>query len=161
MAELRGCHFPAELHYEPASHLWFAAEDSTTWRVGVTPFGVAIAGEILFFTPKPAGRELGAGRAFGLLEAGKTVFPVKTPLAATLVDANEALSDSAALMNSDPYAAWLVKLKIDPALAATRLLSWQQAEAEIAAQMDLWRFEHLRDFVPPLLGEGAKGRADV
>ncbi|CAM5481296.1 Glycine cleavage system H protein [Thauera mechernichensis] len=157
MAELRGCPFPEELRYDPDNHLWFAAERDDLWRVGVTPFGVAIAGEILLFTAKPTGRKLEAGRAFGLLEAGKTVFPVKTPVAAEIADANDALATSAALMNRDAYAAWLVRLRIAPAQTAGRLLPWARAQALIAAQMDLWRFENLAAFQAPLLGEGAKG----
>lgn len=157
MAELRGCRFPEDLRYDPANHLWFAAEADDVWRVGVTPFGVAIAGEILLFTPKPARRTLTAGRAFGLLEAGKTVFPVKTPVDATLVEGNDALSHSAALMNTDAYAAWLVRLRIAPADATSHLLSWEEARVGITAQMDLWRFDNLQGFQAPLLGEGAKG----
>ncbi len=157
MAELRGCTFPDALRYDPASHLWFAEEPDNVWRVGVTPFGVAISGEILLFTPKPAGRALDAGRAFGLLEAGKTVFPVKTPVAAELLEGNEALGASAALMNTDAYAAWLVRLRIAPQDAAHHLLAWPAARAGIEAQMDLWRFDDLAGFRAPLVGEGAKG----
>ncbi len=157
MAELRGCLFLEDLRYDAANHLWFAAEADDIWRVGVTPFGIAIAGEILLFTPKPAGRTLAAGRAFGLLEAGKTVFPVKTPLDAELVEGNEALAGSAALMNKEPYAAWLVRLRIPAPAAAAHLLDWPAARAAIATQMDLWRFDDLQGFRPPLLGEGAKG----
>jgi glycine cleavage system H protein len=156
MVDVRGCDFPADLHYHPGSHLWFAAEGDGIWRVGVTPFGVAIAGEILLFTSKPAGRKLAAGRAFGLLEAGKTVFAVKTPLAADLLDSNPALAHGAGRMNVDAYAAWLVKLRLDPAQVEQSLLPWPQARAEIEAQMDLWRFEQLADFRPPLLGAAAR-----
>lgn len=157
MAELRGCPFPENLRYDPENHLWFAAEAGDVWRVGVTPFGVAIAGEILLFTTKPPGRHLDAGRAFGLLEAGKTVFPVKTPVAAELVEGNDALAASATLMNHDAYAAWLVRLRIRAEDAEACLLSWPQARPAIEAQMDLWRFEALAGFRAPLLGEGARG----
>jgi glycine cleavage system H protein len=156
MAELRGCPFPDDLLYHAESHLWFAADGEDVYRVGVTPFGVAIAGEILLFTPKRNGLQLDAGRAFGLLEAGKTVFPVKTPVAAEIVDANAALSDSARAMNADAYAAWLVRLRIAPEATAA-LLPWPAARAGIEAQMDLWRFDDLAAFQAPLLGEGAKG----
>lgn len=156
MAELRGCAFPDELLYHPQTHLWFAPEGDGVYRVGVTPFGVAIAGEILFFTPKRAGLALDAGRAFGLLEAGKTVFPVKTPVAAQIVEGNEALARSARLMNGDAYAAWLVKLRVGDGEEAA-LLSWPAARADIEAQMDLWRFDDLTNFQAPLVGEGAKG----
>jgi glycine cleavage system H protein len=81
MALLRGCDFPDTLLYHPDSHLWFAPAGDGLYRVGVTQFGIALSGEILLFTPKPVGALMDAGRSFGLLEAGKTVFPVKTPFA--------------------------------------------------------------------------------
>lgn len=156
MAELRGCHFPEDLSYDPANHLWFAPEGTRIWRVGVTPFGVAIAGDILLFTPKAPGRLLAPGRAFGLLEAGKTVFPVKTPVAAELLEGNEALAHSARIMNQDPYGAWLARLRIAPEIAATALQPWLAARAAIEALMDLWRFEDLAAFQTPLLDDGSR-----
>ena len=38
------------------------------------------------------------------------------PVEAMLVEGNEALSSSAAQMNTDAYAAWLVRLRIAPVL---------------------------------------------
>ncbi|MCW5580839.1 MAG: hypothetical protein KIS72_05840 [Luteimonas sp.] len=95
MPNLRGCDFPADLLYHPDSHLWFAPLGGSRYRVGISRFGVALAGEILLFTPKPTGVELAAGRGFGLLEAGKTVFAVRTPIAARVACANPALDPSA------------------------------------------------------------------
>ena len=122
MAQLRGCEFPDDLLYHPDSHLWFAPLEGGRYQVGVTRFGIALSGEILLFTPKPCGVELDAGRGFGLLEAGKTVFPVKTPFAARLVQANADLDPSARAMNRAPYTAWLVELQAlqAPAMAGSR-----------------------------------------
>ena len=107
MALLRGCDFPDALLYHPDSHLWFVPAGDSLYRVGVTQLGIALSGEILLFTPKPLGAHCDAGRSFGLLEAGKTVFPVKTPFAARLIEANPALDPSARSMNREPFAAWL------------------------------------------------------
>ena len=156
MAELRGCLFPEHLLYHPESHLWFEAVGDGSLRVGVTPFGVAIAGEILLFTAKPVDLSLSPGRAFGLLEAGKTVFPVKSPIAARLVESNPALTQSARQMNHVAYETWLVRLAPKEDADLSVLLAWSDAREAITRQMDLWRFEHLSDFTPPLVGEGAK-----
>lgn len=149
MPLLRSCPFPADLLYHPESHLWFATQGEGRYRVGVTRFGLALAGEILLFTPKPLGVELAAGRGFGLLEAGKTVFPVKTPFAARLVDANPRLDPSAREMNLDPFAAWLVELA---ALAPPPdvLLPWEAARPEIERIMERYAFRDLADFAVPL-----------
>ncbi|MBN8441098.1 MAG: hypothetical protein J0M28_05255 [Thauera sp.] len=157
MAELRGCDFPDHLLYDADTHLWFEPEGDGVYRVGVTPFGVAIAGEILLFTAKPAGVRLAPGRSFGLLEAGKTVFPVKTPLAIELLTANPALEGSARAMNHDAYGCWLARVRADAAEVAAVLQGWPVARAAIERQMVLWRFEDRAGFVAPAF----EGRAGV
>lgn len=153
MPQLRGCDFPDDLLYHPESHLWFTPIADGRYRVGVTPFGIALSGEILLFTAKPLGVELDAGRGFGLLEAGKTVFPVKTPFAARLVDANPALDPSARAMNRDPFGAWLVELAPLSPPADGVLQPWATARDEIERIMDRYAFRDLADFTAPLFHE--------
>lgn len=153
MAQLRGCEFPDDLLYHPDSHLWFAPLEGGRYRVGVTRFSIALSGEILLFTPKPCGVELDAGRGFGLLEAGKTVFPVKTPFAARLVQANADLDPSARAVNRSPYTAWLVELQALQAPADGLLLPWQEAAGPITALMERYAFRDLADFSAPLFHE--------
>ena len=153
MSLLRGCEFPDELLYHPESHLWFALLGGGRYRVGVTRFGIALSGEILLFTPKPTGVELAAGRGFGLLEAGKTVFPVKTPFAARLLAANPTLDPSARAMNRDPFAAWLVELEATAPVPQGLLPGWAEAQPQIERIMDRYAFRDLADFAAPLFHE--------
>jgi glycine cleavage system H protein len=153
MPQLRGCDFPDELLYHADSHLWFRPTGPERFRVGVTQFGIALSGEILLFTPKPLGAELDAGRGFGLLEAGKTVFPVKTPFDARLLDANPALDPSARAMNRQPFEAWLVELQALAPLPPDLLLPWDDARPEIEKIMDRYAFRDLADFSAPLFHE--------
>lgn len=153
MPQLRGCDFPDALLYHPESHLWFAPLGEDRYRVGVSHFGIALSGEILLFTPKPTGVELDAGRGFGLLEAGKTVFPVKTPFAARLVQANADLDPSARAMNRTPFTAWLVELQVLQPLADDLLLPWPQAAGPLTAIMERYAFRDLADFSAPLFHE--------
>lgn len=153
MAQLRGCDFPDDLLYHPDSHLWFAPQGGARYRVGVTQFGIALSGEILLFTPKPMGVTLDAGRGFGLLEAGKTVFPVKTPFTARLIDANAALDPSARAMNRTPFEAWLVELEAVEPPADGLLLAWPDARPQIERLMDRYAFRDLADFAAPLFHE--------
>ncbi len=153
MALLRGCDFPDALLYHPDSHLWFSALDDGRYRVGVTQLGIALSGEILLFTPKPLGAVMDAGRSFGLLEAGKTVFPVKTPFAARLAEANLALDPSARSMNREPFAAWLVTLQPSGEIPPGALLPWPEAQPEIEKIMDRYAFRDLADFSAPLFHE--------
>lgn len=150
MPNLRGCDFPADLLYHPDSHLWFAPLGGSRYRVGISRFGVALAGEILLFTPKPTGVELAAGRGFGLLEAGKTVFAVRTPIAARVACANPALDPSARALNHDPFAAWLVELDALAPLPPGVLVDWSEARPQIERIMDRYAFRDLADFAAPL-----------
>jgi len=153
MSMLRGCEFPDELFYHPESHLWCAPVGAGRYRIGVTRFGVALSGEILLFTPKPAGVELTTGRGFGLLEAGKTVFAVKTPFAARVVCANPALDPSARALNREPFAAWMVELETLGPLPDGLLLDWPAARPQIERIMDRYAFRDLADFAAPLFHE--------
>ena len=150
MAELRGCQFPQDRLYHPPSHLWFVPEGEGVFRVGVTEFGVAIAGEIILFTAKPAGVRLARGRSFGLLEAGKTVFPVKTPFDCTLLEADEALEYDGRAMNRDANGTWLARLRSEGEELPSCLIRWPEAAAAIEAEMIRYRFEQLDDFKPGL-----------
>lgn len=153
MPQLRGCDFPDALLYHPESHLWFAPLGEDRYRVGVTDLGIALSGDILLFTPKPTGATVDAGRGFGLLEAGKTVFPVKSPFNARLVRANEALDPSARAINRAPFEAWMVELQAVGALPADTLLAWPEAEPAIIRIMDRYAFRDLSDFSTPLFHE--------
>ena len=153
MPQLRGCDFPDVLLYHPESHLWFAPLGEDRYRVGVTDLGIALSGDILLFTPKPTGATVDAGRGFGLLEAGKTVFPVKSPFNARLLRANEALDPSARAINRAPFEAWMVELQAVGALPADTLLAWPEAEPAIIRIMDRYAFRDLSDFSTPLFHE--------
>lgn len=153
MPQLRGCEFPEHLLYHAESHLWFAPLSEGRFRVGVSQFGIALSGEILLFTPKPVGVELDAGRGFGLLEAGKTVFPVKTPFPARLLKTNEGLDPSARAMNHQPFDAWLVELQALTPPIPRLLLPWTEAEGEILKIMERHAFRDLADFTTPLFHE--------
>ncbi len=153
MPQLRGCDFPDVLLYHPESHLWFAPLGEDRYRVGVTDLGIALSGDILLFTPKPTGTTVDAGRGFGLLEAGKTVFPVKSPFNARLLRANEALDPSARAINRAPFEAWMVELQAVGALPADTLLAWPEAEPAIIRIMDRYAFRDLSDFSTPLFHE--------
>ncbi len=153
MPLLRGCDFPDTLLYHPDSHLWFSPAGEGRYRVGVTQLGIALSGEILLFTPKPVGALMDAGRSFGLLEAGKTVFPVKTPFAAWLAEANPALYPSARSMNREPFGAWLVELQPSGEIPPGALLPWPDAQPEIEKIMDRYAFRDLADFSAPLFHE--------
>jgi glycine cleavage system H protein len=101
---------PDGLLYHTGHDMWVRA-DGDEVVIGATSFGIHLAGEIIAFTAKPRGAEIERGRGLGTVECAKTVIAVHSPVAFTLTEGNEALEARPALLNRDPYAAWMTRGK--------------------------------------------------
>ena len=114
MPDIRGCHLPDDLLYDVENHTWFQELSDGNVRLGMTTVATAMAGQLVAFTPKKAGRALQAGRSCATVESGKWVGPAKSAAGGEIVAVNEALIGRPALANEDPYGAgWMVILKPD------------------------------------------------
>ena len=103
--------FPDELYYDK-EHVWARVEGNTA-TIGVTQFGQALAGEIVFVEAPRAGREVAKGEPFMSMESGKWVGRVKSPVAGKVIAANDELEWDTGVVNSDPYGkGWLAKIEI-------------------------------------------------
>jgi glycine cleavage system H protein len=113
MILVRGCEFPEDRHYHAGHNVWLQTGEDGIVTLGATSYGVALAREFMGFLPKPAGTEVEADRAVGLIELWKTMVSVRTPVAGTIVEGNEAAKADPTLINRDPYGAgWLVRLRV-------------------------------------------------
>jgi glycine cleavage system H protein len=99
---------PDGLLYDPAHDMWVREKDGLV-TIGATAFGIHLAGDVVAFTAKPRGAEIARGRGLGTIECAKTVLAVHAPVGFTLADGNEELEQRPALLNCDPYAAWMVR----------------------------------------------------
>jgi len=75
MVDIDGYAFPRELLYD-RNHNWARIEGDTA-TVGLSDFGQALAGEILFAELPRLGRQIEAGEPFMSLESGKWVGRIK------------------------------------------------------------------------------------
>ena len=101
MPPVRGCAFPEHLRYDVPNHLWYEPLGNGTARIGMTVVAVALAGEVLAFTPKRVGRRLDAGRSCATIESGKWIGPARAAFAGTVVAVNDALIQQPSLANRD------------------------------------------------------------
>lgn len=93
------------------SHEWIEL-DGDSARVGITPHAVEQLGDLVFFEATAAGRTLGAGEAAATLESVKAAAEVYAPVAGTVLEGNPAVTETPALINSDPLGAgWLYRFK--------------------------------------------------
>jgi glycine cleavage system H protein len=134
MAVVRGCQLPDELLYDVENHIWFKEMGDGTVRIGMTTVAGALAGQLVAFTPKKAGRAVQAGKSCATIESGKWVGPAKSAAAGEVVAVNEELAAKPTLANEDPYGAgWMVLLKPEDWASVKVTLS---TGAEMAAKYE-------------------------
>ena len=100
---------PKELQYTK-SHEWLLVEDGVA-TVGLTDFAQDALGDIVFVNLPQSGDQVSAGEALGDVESVKAVSDVLSPVSGVVAEVNEELLDNPALVNEDPYGAWLVKVQ--------------------------------------------------
>jgi glycine cleavage system H protein len=72
----------------------------------------AMAGQLVAFTAKKAGRKVDTGKSCATIESGKWVGPAKIAFDAEVVEVNDALTASPKTANSDPYGeGWMLKVR--------------------------------------------------
>ena len=109
---MRGCQFPDELLYDVENHIWFQEVGDGKLKLGMTSVAVAMAGQLVAFTPKKVGRSVKAGKSCATIESGKWVGPAKSLAAGEVVEINAEMVESPSLANDDPYGrGWLVILQ--------------------------------------------------
>ena|SRR6266850_5807014 len=116
---------PDDLRYTKDHEYVKTSADPAVVQVGITDHAQSELGDVVYVElPKP-GATLGAGDAFGTIEAVKAVSDLLTPVAGTVAEVNAALASDPALVNRDPYGGgWMIKLRVkSPAELATLLSS--------------------------------------
>jgi glycine cleavage system H protein len=130
-----GCSFPEHLLYDVANHVWYERLENGAFRIGMTAVAVALAGEILAFTPRRVGRPVEAGRACATVESGKWVGPARIVFDGTVEAVNEAMIDRPHLANVDCYGVgWMLVARPD----SLDQLAGLVAGNELAAAYEAW-----------------------
>ena len=99
---------PAELKYSK-SHEWVKMEGDVA-VIGISDFAQDALGDVVFVNLPAVGDAVTAGDAFGDVESVKAVSDLVSPVSGEIVEVNEALSDEAEALNSDPYGSWIIKV---------------------------------------------------
>jgi glycine cleavage system H protein len=106
---------PAELRFAE-SHEWARLEADGTVTVGISDHAQEALGDVVFVELTEVGNKFAAEDQAGVVESVKAASDIYSPIAGEVIAINEELSNSPELLNSDPYGAWIFKLK--PANAA-------------------------------------------
>jgi len=112
MPQVRGCDLPDDLLYDVDNNIWYRDNNDGTVTLGMTAVAAAMAGPLVAFTPKRAGRPVSAGKSCATVESGKWVGPAKIAFDAEVIAVNDNLQANPKLAGGDPYGeGWMVKVK--------------------------------------------------
>lgn len=100
---------PEELKYTK-SHEWVREEEGQ-YVIGLTDYAQSALGDIVFINLPEEGDDVVAGETFSDVESVKAVSDVFSPVTGTVAAVNEDLLDNPALVNEDPYEAWMIRVE--------------------------------------------------
>ena len=124
---------PSNLKYT-ASHEWVKAEADGTISVGITQHAQELLGDMVFVEAPAVGRKLKAKEECAVVESVKAAADVYAPVSGEVIAANGALDGSPENINSDPYGAWIFKMKPDNAADVAALLDAAAYQAVVDSE---------------------------
>jgi len=122
---------PGNLKYT-ASHEWIKTEADGTLSIGITQHAQELLGDMVFVENPKIGRKLKAREECAVVESVKAAADIYAPVSGEVTEVNSDLESSPESINSDPYAAWMFRMKPDN-------------PADVAALMDAKAYQALVD----------------
>jgi glycine cleavage system H protein len=121
---------PDDLLYAK-THEWIRREGENI-RVGITDHAQAELTDVVFVELPKVGTQVEAQAPIAVVESVKAASDIYAPVKGTVVEANNALSNNPALINTDPFGeGWIFALKIDDADDLKNLQSAQVYKDQI------------------------------
>lgn len=124
---------PTNLKYT-ASHEWVKAETDGSITVGITQHAQELLGDMVFVEAPAAGRKLKAKEECAVVESVKAAADVYAPVAGTVTAINSELDSAPEKINSEPYSAWIFKMKPDNAADVAALLDATAYQAVVNSE---------------------------
>ncbi|MGA5817580.1 glycine cleavage system protein GcvH [Kitasatospora sp. NPDC094028] len=101
---------PADRRYAE-SHEWAQLQPDGTVAIGLSDHAQKALGDVVFVESPKTGKVFEAGEPVGIVESVKAASDIYTPVGGEVVAVNEELEGEPELINSEPYEAWIFKLK--------------------------------------------------
>ncbi|KAI9122695.1 hypothetical protein K1719_006535 [Acacia pycnantha] len=94
------------------SHEWVKV-DGNSATVGITDHAQDHLGDVVYVEMPEVGASVNQGQSFGAVESVKATSDVNSPVSGKVVEVNEKLESSPALVNSSPYEnGWMIKVEM-------------------------------------------------
>ncbi len=115
--------------YYTKDHLWVKIDENTA-VIGISDYGQAQLGDVVFVELPEAGKEVEAGEKVASVESIKAVVDVFSPLTGKITSVNEDLKDDPGLINTDPYGdGWIYEMQMSDPTEVEDLMTSEDYEA--------------------------------
>ena len=105
------------------SHEWVKLDEDIA-TIGISDFAQQELTDIVYVDLPPVGKNLVAGKEFGVIESVKTASDLYSPVSGTVIKINSQLETQPDLVNKEPYGnGWLIKVKCQDIKGIDALLS--------------------------------------
>ncbi|MDO8735601.1 MAG: glycine cleavage system protein H [Thermoleophilia bacterium] len=130
---------PDDFYYHRKDHVWAKVEGDRV-RMGLDAFGIWAAGTLAQMRTFPAGRAIRKDHAFGNIESGKFIGPMRSPVSGKILEVNDEVVATPSKVNDDNYNNWIVL--VEPSNLEEDLADLPHGEEAIRA----WMEAELEDF---------------
>lgn len=112
---------PENLKYT-TSHEWVKKETDGTITIGITQHAQELLGDMVFVENPAVGRQLTAKEECAVAESVKAAADIYAPVTGVVVAINSELDNAPEKINTEPYSAWMFKMKPDNAADVDALM---------------------------------------
>jgi glycine cleavage system H protein len=102
--------YPDDLKYHP-EHDWARITNGEA-TLGITWWAQDALGELVHYEAPDEGSTISKDESYGEVESVKAVSDLIAPLSGEVLAVNQAVVDAPETVNEDPYAGWLVRIRV-------------------------------------------------
>lgn len=124
---------PSNLKYT-ASHEWVKSEADGTISIGITQHAQELLGDMVFVETPMVGRKLKAREECAVVESVKAAADVYAPVSGVVTAVNSELDSAPETINSDPYGAWMFRMKPDNSADVAALMDAKAYQAVVDSE---------------------------
>lgn len=115
------------------THDWVRVEGGLA-VCGISDYAQHALSDVVYVELPDTGTAVTQGEVYTTVESVKAAEEVFAPVSGEIVAVNEALEDTPEALNTDPYGAWIVKIKLADAGELDALMDAAAYEAFVAAE---------------------------
>ncbi|MCR5139316.1 MAG: glycine cleavage system protein GcvH [Bacteroidaceae bacterium] len=93
------------------THEWVKVEGEFAF-IGISDYAQHELGDVVYVDLPGEGEYITKGEDFGAVESTKAASDLIAPVSGCVEEVNTALDDTPELLNEDPYANWMLKVKL-------------------------------------------------